>query len=327
MDRVQRFKTPAYRQRINTARSYRRPKLPDPERAKIIKTWIISIASVLAVSILIYFIYFASFIKIKSLQIDVASNGLQARIQNDFTNYINSSDHGLPQNNFFFFSASKFSDIVATDPEVASVIFVHKHPWQSVEISIQQRIPEFVLQKWPDSYLIADDGAASIFLDQNSVPNPKLPMIIDTNINDTFKLGSVVLPAKEVNFITYLQKNLQTHIPLTIANYTISSANSEYLTVNMSNGLNVMFDYSSDPKDYLGRLQIIWKQFPQAVQNQLAYIDLRFDAYAYTCAKTQPCAQIAASSAPIPLPPSTTSSTIISPSPELLKPTGISNKK
>jgi cell division septal protein FtsQ len=291
MNSVQRFKTPAYRQRINTARSYRRPKLSDPDRAKKIKTWFISIVSALIFLILIYLVYFASFIKINSLQIDGASTELQTRIQNNFTNYIGNYRHGLPQRNFFVFSASQFSSIVASDPEVSSVKFVRRHPWQHIEISLKQRIPAYILQKWPDSYLLADDGASSVFLGQNTVQNLNLPIIVDQNINDSFKLGTDALPIKEINFIAYIQANLQNYIPMTVGNYSINSANSEYLTVNTNKGLMIMFDYSSDPKEYLNRLQIIWQQFPPQTQNQLAYIDLRFDPNTYTCVKTQPCAQ------------------------------------
>lgn len=288
------------------------------------------VIAVLILAALIYLIYFAGFLKVKGIDITGADSNVSAQIQNEFNSFIRGRTGLIfPEKNILFFSKSKFSKyLLSNNYGVASVSGIQKHLFGSISLQVSQRFPLYVLEiasqqpqttqqkpapAAPASSSQQQAGTSSKPASRQQQPSA-LPMnyyilnsdstigsqitvdqigqlipLVDT-AQDQIKPGDKFLNSAESDFLNYINSNANPKLSLDAVSYQVPGRASDQLIVYFKQGFKVLFNSSTDPKEYLGRLQKIWLQLSQQQQSTLVYIDLRFKNNAYACYKGSPCA-------------------------------------
>lgn len=304
---TRRFNRPEYKKQIHAVRAYKRRSQPLPE-TKVAKTMrAIGLGTVfrlvlagLGLALLIYLIYFAPILRLNNVEVSGTSDEIGANVKNQFAEYIKGYNFIFPRKNFFFFSASQFSNyLLQNNLQVLSVKDLqYKFP-HGIVLQLNPRIPTYVFQSANNSYVLNSDGKISSQLSQNSgsanssptsSANPNLPLIVD-NSSENISLGQQIFDQRSLDFIAYAQQNLNMLLSQPVDHYEIATVASKQLTIYAKNGVKFIFDSSTDPKVYFGRLLALWNQFSPDQQKKLAYIDLRFDPNVYTCNRGDKCSQ------------------------------------
>ncbi len=293
-EKTKRFHTPAYKKRMNDARRYKRRQSVVPTEEIIArKKWLKMIPVFLGVALLIYLVYFASFLQVRSLDMHGADDTLQQQTQTTFNTFLGHYHALLPERNILFFSKQRFIQVVAVEGLVGSVQSVQKKYWHSIDLTVIQRVPAYLLQTPTNAYVISNDGFVSATL-QPTDPMPQgLPIITDAS-TESLQNGGRVFSASQSSFLMAIQNNLQAAAQTTAQSYTIDAKSSEFITVITAAGYKILLDTIGNASTELGYLQRVLAQ--RGNSNHLAYVDLRFDPKAYVCDTGQPCAAMLSSS-------------------------------
>jgi cell division septal protein FtsQ len=287
-EKTKRFNTPAYKQRMNAARRYKRRQstVPTEESVSRLKwlKWLPVGVAVLAVA---YCIYLAPFLQVNTLIVQGADGTLQSQVQQAFDTFRSTYNHGLPEKDILFFSKGKFSQAVAGGGLVASVQSVQKKYWHTIDITLVQRVPAYLLQTPAATYVIANDGVVSASLALTDLVPQGLPVISDTS-SDTFQTGNRAFSAQEISFLSGVNSGLQKSVNTTVQSYSIDSQSSSFVTILTAAGYKIIFDSTDDAMADLSHLATVYAQ--QGTNPHIAYVDLRFNPRVYVCDIGQACA-------------------------------------
>ncbi|MBU6447364.1 hypothetical protein KGQ24_00795 [Patescibacteria group bacterium] len=286
--------------------------------------------AVLILGLLVYLIYFAGFLKVKGIDVTGADLNVTAQVQNEFNSFIRGRvGLVFPESNILFFSKSKFTQyLLSSNYGVASVTGIKKHLFGGISLQISQRFPLYVLeiasqqtqavptqqsapaapvnsnktsgtpgkpasvQQQPSAvpmnyYILNSDSTIGSQITADQIG--QLIPLVDT-AQDQIKPGDKFLNGGQNDFLNYINSNANPKLSLDVVSYQVPGRASNQLIVYFKQGFKVLFNSSTDPQEYLGRLQKIWLQLSQQQQSTLVYLDLRFENNAYACYKGSPCA-------------------------------------
>lgn len=293
-----------------------------------LSSWKNRVIAVLILGILVYLIYFAGFLQIKGIDVEGADLNVTAQIQNEFNSFVRGRVGFIfPEKNILFFSKSKFTSyLVKSNYGVASVIGMQKHLFGGISLHVSQRFPLYVLeiasqppqaaQQQPPQAAAANSAQTSTSKNQPS--SSQQPAVVPMNyyiLNSDSTIGSQITAGQigqliplvdtaqdQINpgdkflnsvqniFLNYINSNANPKLSLDVVSYQVPGRASNQLIVYFKQGFKVLFNSSTDPQEYLGRLQKIWLQLSPQQQSTLVYFDLRFENNAYACYKGSPCA-------------------------------------
>lgn len=290
---TKRFNTPEYKRQIKAVRNYHRqvPQKPETPAGKFfylfgLQSNFSKVIVMIVLLLLVYLVYFAKFLKISEYEITGVDAPAQQLVLKHLNAYEGGSRFFMPQRNILFFSTAGFSQYLLTkDPQIAKVNSIKKSFWQKLIINLDQRIPAFLLSTNGQNYIINSDGTVAPVVDST-----QYPVIMDT-LSDNILPGEHFFSDKQSFFLKFIGDNFQKQIAVGIKSYELPGKASEQLIVYTDKGFKVFFTDTTDPKEYLQRLATLWQQLTSDQQNRLAYFDLRFQKNAYSCLKTDPCAQ------------------------------------
>jgi cell division septal protein FtsQ len=287
-EKTKRFHTPAYKQRVNAARRYKRRQTSVPSEESVsLRKWLRWIPVGVVVLAVLYCIYFAPFLRVTTLTVQGADGTLQAQAQQTFQTFLSSYHRGLPEKDILFFSKESFSKQLSANGLVAHVQSVQKKYWHEIAVTVVQRVPAYVLQTPSATYVIANDGAVSASLALTDPVPQGLPIISDTAA-DTFQTGTPAFSPQEIAFLSAIAQGLPQSIHTNVQSYAIDAKDSTFVTITSAAGYKILFDSSDDPSADLGHLHTVLAQ--QGINPHIAYVDLRFNPRVYVCAVGQACA-------------------------------------
>jgi len=291
---TKRFHDPGYKRQVRARRSYSRPvrKLPETTAEKFfyavgLGTWFRKILAGFILLLILYLIYFAPFLQIKELTVLGADQFAAAGIQQRFNDFSKRFRFGFPERNIIFFQTGVFGKkILASDPDVSSVISVKRKTLRQIEITVDQRLPAFNLQVQNNFYILNSDGTIG---SPTQTANSNLGTIIDT-ADQSVTPGQRLFSADKAGFLQYINANFSAQTQGQIDHYAVPGIASSDLILFTKSGAKIYFDSTMDPKTDLQRFFTIWSGLNPAQRAKIGYVDLRFDPKAFLCFQTDPCA-------------------------------------
>lgn len=184
----------------------------------------------------------------------------------------------LPRDNIFLFPTNSIAAYFKNDTRIATIHAQKNYRERSLAVSIEERIPIYILSLPDRAFAIDKEGIALIPL---SLPPPKgdVPIIVDKRQRET-ALGGKVIVDDEIQLITTIGAALARLAPFT--DVTIGEPSPDAITFTTQEGWGIYFALTDSAEAQLERLRVLLtaKIKPER-RKKLQYIDLRFGERTY----------------------------------------------
>ncbi|MBX4187699.1 MAG: FtsQ-type POTRA domain-containing protein [Candidatus Doudnabacteria bacterium] len=238
---------------------------------------------VLVLGTSIYFLYVSEYFLLSEVKVRGNLQVNQEQIRNSLLNV----EGGLiPRNHMLFLTKNKALDIISEAQPLVKDIVKYKRVWPNrIEVEIVERRPGFAFSANGKMYLIDEDGLAIKELNE---PDGLIP-VYDT-VNETVSEGERLNNTKLVAFILSATKHWTVKINSQIKEIKVPGKAATQVQIISSEGWGVFFDINRPVEAQISSLSLILnRQIPAQNRLKLAYIDLRFDKWAYYCYRNEPC--------------------------------------
>ncbi len=218
----------------------------------------------------IYAVFYSDCFRVKSIDVRgtdlIAPDEIRQLIWQDLSHW---TWHLFPSNNILFINKNNLKSEISKKYALEK-LEIHKG-WHSLSINLKEKVSYLLVYNSKSYYLISNDGIATKEVAQSDLQNRlgKLPLVID---NKDINIGSAILPAKKVNYILELNKQLPT------AGFKITSYENrtgDDVAAVTSEGWSMTFDFNLSISDSINNLKLVLNQKIKD-RKGLHYIDLRF---------------------------------------------------
>ncbi len=294
---TKRFNHPEYKRQIRAVRNYHREVPLRPEKVPARILYFLGLGSakrkalaLVFLALVIYLIYFAKFFQLTEIKINGADSAAAATIRDNFTEYTKSYlGRILPQKNILLFNGQRFINyLLSNNYQVAAVERLHRHLPHTLEITVFQRTPQYLLENGANFFILNSDSTigSQVAGDQG---NGLLPF--KDSAEEQLNSGEKLLDQGRNEFLRAIIKALQQQLSLKATAFELPGRAADQIFVYTDKGYKILLSFASDSAKDIEHLSQIWLQLSPEQQAQVAYIDLRFDKNAYLCYKNQPCAK------------------------------------
>ncbi len=285
-----RFQQTGFRQRLQSARAYKRQGLKNPGTAKL---WLKLLAAVLAIGLL-YLVYVPNFLTIKNIRVSGIGTDGQTQISELVNNYFKAKPLAA-QSNWLFLSTKGLTQYISQrDNDITAVGTVKKKFPGTINISVTSRITAFKITTPLQQLLISNDGL--VRQDITGLGTSTVPQtagLINLTVGDASStiVGDKYLPDSLMSAINQLQNLTQNQLKLTVDHFEIPNLQATDLSEYVTLGFKLMFETTTDVGQAVNQAQLILNSLAASQQKNLYYLDMRFGGKAYVCYQNTACVQ------------------------------------
>lgn len=226
-----------------------------------------------------YTLFFTPFFAVQAIEIRGLQKIQPEEIYARVTTFSQIKKWGIiPTNNIFLLSRTQLINYFKNDARIAHIAVQKNYRERSLTITIEERVPIYILALPDRAFAIDKEGIALIPL---SVPPPPdiLPIISDTRQRETM-LGKQVVIDSEIKLFTELHDTLMRIAPFT--NVRIGEPSPDAVTFTTKEGFALYFSLTDLPSAQLDRLKVLLAtKIKPEKKKRLQYIDLRFGEKVY----------------------------------------------
>ncbi len=236
---------------------------------------------VLAVVLLFwaYTLFATPFFAIQSIKIFGLNKIQPQEMQSRIRSFLVQRRWGIiPRNNIFLVSTKNLISYFQNDARIATIHAQKNYAERSLAVTIEERVPIYILSLPDRAFAIDKEGIALIPL---SVPVPQgtLPVILDKRERSA-TLGGKAIADEEIKLLNILNTELMRIAPFT--SVTIGEPSEDALTFTTEEGWAIYFNLSDTPQAQIERLKVLlMAKIKPAARKKLQYIDLRFGERVY----------------------------------------------
>lgn len=237
--------------------------------------------SVLVVVLLFwaYTLFLTPFFLIQSVKVSGLNKIQPQEIESRIAEFLAQKQWGIfARGNIFLFQPKGIMSYFQYDARIAT-IQAEKNYWQrSLTVTIEERVPIYILSLPDRAFAIDKEGIALIPL---SVPVPQgtLPIIFDKRQRDEM-LGEKVITDTEIALFNRLNNELSRIAPFT--SITIGEPSPEAVTFATQEGWGLYLNLTDDPEAQFERIRVLLTlKIKPEKRKKLQYIDLRFGERVY----------------------------------------------
>ena len=237
--------------------------------------------SVLAVTLLFwaYTLFATPFFSIQSVTVLGLNKTQPQEIQSRINALLAQKRWGIiPRNNVFLFSVNTIVAYFENDARIAAIKIEKHYRERSLAVTIQERVPIYIVSLPDRAFAIDKEGIALIPL-SIPVPHGALPIIFDKRQRDAM-IATKVIADTEIIFFNTLHNELARIAPF--ASITIGEPSPDALTVTTQEQWLIYFNLADAPGEQLERLKVLLAtKIKPDKRKKLQYIDLRFGERVY----------------------------------------------
>jgi cell division septal protein FtsQ len=231
--------------------------------------------------LLIYFVAFSSFFKIKNINIEGLER-TQVEMINNLVKIQTTQKRFLifPENNLIFFNLEDLRQTLNQEFRFKEVQIFKKFP-KTIQLEIKERSPAFIWRQKNINIFSDDQGCLikeAVISDKAFFKYP----ILESELEIEY-LGSndcLDLDQHYFNALIELFELLLSHQDLTPARFILSNERNS-LIMDLANGPNIIFNTKDDLLKQINKLIIISQEQSDEEFLRLEYIDLRFGDLIY----------------------------------------------
>ncbi len=192
----------------------------------------------------------------------------------------------IPKNHLLLLSGSYALDLISEELPLVKEISRYKRVWpDGVKFEVVERRPGFAFVIDGRPYLVDEEGVVVKPLDDvGSLP------VVHNQLSEGVQVGERLNNTKLVAFVMSVLKHWPAKINSQIKEMRVPGKAAQQIQVMSNEGWGVFFDTNRPSEGQVSNLALILsRQIPAQNRLKLAYIDLRFDKWAYYCYKDSPC--------------------------------------
>lgn len=293
MENKRKFGGKEFQNKVKKAQGYKRVLDPRAKSAisgllrffHIESTWA-QAGIILVVGVLAYYL----FISPQFILADVTVTGTEKVSAQQVQDVLKSAGNErwlfIPKTHLLLLSKNYAQELITTELPLVKDITKYKRVWPNkVEIEIEERRPGFAFNIGGQDYLVDESGFIVKELDDVS----GLPHVTD-QVSESADIGEQLTNNKLVGFILSATHQWPNKINSALGDIKVPGKAAGFAQFMSAEGWGVFLDFNRPVEAQLSNLNLILtKQIPAKNRLQLAYIDLRFDKWAYYCYKNSPC--------------------------------------
>jgi hypothetical protein len=294
MEAKRRYGSKEFQNKIKKAQNYKR--VYDPRAHGFfgyvlkflgLESLLVRTLLVLAIGIVGYYLYFSPYFLVT--QISVSGN--QQVSTDQIVDSINSAGSKswmfIPQNHLAIMSKKQTLEIVSNDLPLVKDFKKYRRVWPNkVVVEVIERYPGFVFVIDGKNYLVDEEG----FVVKEIESPGDYTVVYDQVSGETVTPGERLDNTKLVAFVISATKQWPGKIKSQMREVKVPGKATQQAEFKSAEGWGVFFDINRPVEAQLSNLALILnKQIPAQSRLNLAYIDLRFDKWAYYCYKNSPC--------------------------------------
>lgn len=293
MEAKRRYGSKEFQNKVKKAQNYKRVFDPNARGfwSAIVRTLrldsiLIRITTAVVILGLAYLLFISPYFLVYQVTVSGNEQVQTAQIEQVFKDETASRWIFIPKNHLVLLSKSAMQETLTGKLPLLKEIKTYKRVWPNrIEFEIIERHPGFALTVDSKIYLIDDEG-----LVVKEIPDAQgLPAVFD-QVSEPVQVGERLNNTKLVAFILSAARQWPNKINPQLKEVKIPGKAATQAQFMSAEGWGVFFDANRPAESQLSNLSLILaRQIPANRRLQLAYIDLRFDKWAYYCYKDQPC--------------------------------------
>jgi cell division septal protein FtsQ len=293
MEPSRRFGGKEFQNKIKKAQDYKR--VFDPRNRGLIAIWLhkLHLDSKLVtwpILIVLAFGFYYTYISDYFLVNDVLVSGthdVNAQVVKDAIKITGQErSFFIPKNHLIFLFKSKAEQLVTAQAPLVKEIGKYKRVWPNkVELEVIERKAGFAFAANGKQFLIDEEGVVV-----SELSDTKGLLIVSDQVAENVIPGETLNNTKLVVFILSAKKQWDNKINTGIGEVKVPGKAALQAQFVSQEGWGVFLDITRPVETQLANLALILnRQIPAKNRLKLAYIDLRFDKWAYYCYKESPC--------------------------------------
>jgi cell division septal protein FtsQ len=293
MEAKRRYGSKEFKNKVKNAQNYKR--VFDPNGRGFVAAFVrfLRLDSVLvrlgvgaAVLAAGYFLFFSPYFLVNQVAVSGNQQVTTEQISQAFKDGTAGRSVFTPKNHLLLLSKRRMAKILSSSQPLVKEIKGYKRVWPNrIEMEIAERHPGFALVVDGKTYLVDDEG-----LVVKELPEAQgLPSVVD-QVSEPVQAGERLNNTKLVAFVLSASRQWPNKINSQLKEIRVPGKAANQAQFMSAEGWGVFFDVARPAEAQLSNLALILnRQIPANRRLQLAYIDLRFDKWAYYCYKDQPC--------------------------------------
>jgi cell division septal protein FtsQ len=233
-----------------------------------------------------YFLFFSNYFLVNDIAVSGSERVSADAIRGSLREYMSGKTVFVPNNHFIFLTKSGAEESLFEDQPLIREISRFKKIWPNkIEVEVVERTPGFALNVDGKNFLVDEEGVVV----RELADTAGLIQVFD-QVSEPVEVGERLNNTKLVAFTISAIKAWPGKIKTEVKEVRIPGKASTQVQFVSQEGWAVFFDVSRPAERQLSNLAlIISRQIPAQRRLDLAYIDLRFEKWAYYCYKNQPC--------------------------------------
>jgi cell division septal protein FtsQ len=192
----------------------------------------------------------------------------------------------IPKSHFLLLSKSRAEGQLTGELPLIKEVVGFRRVWPNkIEVEVVERRPGFAFIVDGKNYLVDEEGVVV-----RELPDTAGFIAITDQVSEPVQIGERLNNAKLVGFILSVIKAWPSKLNSQIKEAKVPGKAATQIQFVSQEGWGVFFDIARPAEAQLSSLSLILnRQIPAQKRLSLAYVDLRFDKWAYYCYKDAPC--------------------------------------
>jgi cell division septal protein FtsQ len=293
MEASRRFGSREFKNKIKKAQDYKRSFDPRNRGAMgellhflHLDSPLVALPTIGILGLAFYYLFVSSYFLVTDVQVVGAQQVPAEQIKAAIQSSANSRWLFIPKNHLLLMSESNTLEALAEEMPLIKEMAKYRRVWPNgVKMEIVERKPGFAFNVNGRSYMVDEEGVVVKELDGAN----GLVTVYD-QVTEDISPGERLNNTKLVVFIMSALKHWPTKINTNIKEIKVPGKASTQVQIVSNEGWGVFFDTTRPVESQVSNLSLILnRQIPASNRLRLAYIDLRFDKWAYYCYKNSPC--------------------------------------
>lgn len=292
-DAKRRFGGKEFQNKIKKAQSYKRVFGPRTGsglggffRAIGLGTWWAKLLALTVICVPAYFLFISDYFVVTEISAVGGNQVSGEQIQDIFEERQDSRNFLIPKNHSIFLTGSGVEKLITQEFPLIKEVGEFNYYWPNkIELVVNERQPGFAFNISGQNYLVDDQGVVV-----KPIEDLQGLVQVVNQTDESVELGEHLTNTKLVGFILSTIRHWPEKINSHIKEARVPGKAAGQIQFVSQEGWGVFFDINHPVESQLSNLALILsRQIPAKDRLNLAYIDLRFDKWAYYCYKDQPC--------------------------------------
>jgi cell division septal protein FtsQ len=231
--------------------------------------------------LLVYFLFFSNYFKIKNINLVDATEVNEEQIHNSFEKFKEKRRFLIfPAENIFLMDEERLRRIILDDNLYVEDVNIEKKLIDVIKVRVKEKVISAVWVSGSNLYYIDNYGKICCNATIDEIVERGLPAIYDLE-NKEINPGDEVVTQNFIGFLKELNSKFPEQINISVKKYWVPSILSREVHLETDNGFRVRLNVDRSVESQLNDLKIVIQEQLKNNLDNVDYIDLRVENWVY----------------------------------------------